>query len=151
MISYCGLDCTKCEWNSSCSGCKATGGKPFGGNICPLAKCCAEHSFTSCESCAPSCSLKARLIAEFNALQVPDMPEITELYALAGSIVNLPCPLPNGEAAKFWHDDSVYLGTQVHKEGSERCYGLAADEKYLLVCEYGENGADPEIVIFKRR
>jgi len=22
---------------------------------------------------------------------------------------------------------------------------------FLLVCEYGENGADPEIVLFKRR
>lgn len=29
--------------------------------------------------------------------------------------------------------------------------GLTADENYLLVCEYGENGADAEIVIFKRR
>jgi hypothetical protein len=32
-----------------------------------------------------------------------------------------------------------------------RCYGLTADENYLLVCEYGENGKDPEIVVFRRR
>ena len=28
--------------------------------------------------------------------------------------------------------------------------GIAADEKYLMVSEYGENGSDAEIVIFQR-
>lgn len=37
------------------------------------------------------------------------------------------------------------------QKNSSRCYGLTADENYLLVCEYGDNGANPEIVIFKKR
>ena len=28
---------------------------------------------------------------------------------------------------------------------------VVADEKFILVCEYGCNGADPEIVLYKRR
>jgi len=27
---------------------------------------------------------------------------------------------------------------------------LVADEEYLLVCEYGVDGADAEIIVFKR-
>jgi hypothetical protein len=43
-----------------------------------------------------------------------------------------------------------YYINQLEKNGSPRCYGLTADEKYLLVCEYGEGGTDAEIVVFKR-
>ncbi|MBQ3223734.1 MAG: DUF3795 domain-containing protein [Clostridia bacterium] len=151
MISICGLDCSRCDWKDSCRGCAETNSRPFGGEICPLAKCSAENGVQSCEKCASRCALKAKLIDEFNALAIADMPQITELYALGGPIVNMEYPLPGGQTAKFWNDKGIYLGNQVHKTGSERCYGLAADEKYLLVCEYGENGADPEIVVFKRR
>ena len=28
--------------------------------------------------------------------------------------------------------------------------GIAADEQYLMVAEYGENGSDAKIVVFKR-
>ena len=44
----------------------------------------------------------------------------------------------------------IYLGSQLHKRGSDRCYGIAADETYLAVSEYGENGADAQLVVFKR-
>lgn len=36
-------------------------------------------------------------------------------------------------------------------EQVERCYGIACCEKYILVSEYGKNGADAELVLFKRR
>ncbi len=52
---------------------------------------------------------------------------------------------------KLLEDNNIYWGNQVEIPGSDRCYGLAADEKYLLVCEYGCNGVDPEIVTYKRR
>ena len=151
MVSYCGLDCDKCEWKANCKGCTETEGKPFGGGICPIAECCSRNEQHSCSDCGGICALKNRLIDEFNSLQIEGMPKIEQLYALAGSIVNLAYPLPGGGTAKFWDDNSIYLGGQVHKVGSERCFGLAADHKYLLVCEYGDNGADPEIVVFKRR
>lgn len=93
---------------------------------------------------------KEKLIAAFNALHIEDMEEVTELNALKGSFINLTYTLPSGQAVKFWDDNKIYFGNQLHKKGSDRCYGLAADEAYLLVCEYGCNGSDAEIVAFKR-
>ena len=48
-------------------------------------------------------------------------------------------------------DTKIYLGYQVEKVNSDRCYGLVADNEYLLVCEYGCNGAEPEIIVYKKR
>ena len=56
-----------------------------------------------------------------------------------------------GRRSNCWRDSKVYLGAQIERPGQERCYGVVADENYLLVCEYGCNGADPEIVCYKRR
>ena len=60
-------------------------------------------------------------------------------------------PLPNGQPVKLLEDNKVYLGNQIELPGSGRCYGNEADEKYLLVCEYGCGGADPQIVGYQRR
>ena len=70
---------------------------------------------------------------------------------LNGFYVNLEYPLPNGQSVKLLEDNKVYLGNQIEIQGSGRCYGIVADEKYLLVCEYGCGGADPQIVVYKRR
>ena len=90
-----------------------------------------------------------RLIDEFNALEIAGMPAVTTLCSLSGVYGNLEYALPNGEKIKLLDDTKVYLGYQVEKENSDRCYGLVADNDYLLVCEYGCNGADPEIIVYK--
>ncbi len=150
MKTKCGLDCSECG-SKECGGCTETDGRPFGGS-CMLALCCDEKG---CENCGRAfeapCRLKEELIAEFNALGIEDMEEITDLYALNGAFVNLAYTLPGGQEIRFWDDGRVYLGNQVHKKGSDRCYGLTADESYLLVCEYGEGGSDAEIVVYRRR
>lgn len=69
---------------------------------------------------------------------------------LNGFFVNLEYTLPNGQLVKFLKDNNVYLGNQIEIPKSDRCYGLVADEQYLLVCEYGCEGADPEIVLYKK-
>ena len=58
--------------------------------------------------------------------------------------------LPNGQIVKFWDDNRIYLGNQLHKEGSHRCYGILADENHLMVSEYSGYGTDAEIIVFKR-
>ncbi|HIS75599.1 MAG TPA: DUF3795 domain-containing protein [Candidatus Merdivicinus excrementipullorum] len=152
MSAICGLDCAQCGFRDQCEGCAETGGKPFGGS-CVLAACCLEKG---CENCgkvfeAP-CRLKEELVREFNALGIGDMEEVRDLNALVGSYINLEYTLPRGQKIKLWDDSRVYLGNQLcKKDGSGRCYGLTADENYLLVCEYGENGSDPEIVVYRRR
>ncbi len=94
--------------------------------------------------------MKEQLIKEFNKLAIPDMGEVKELFEGKGSFVNLELPTPCGQLVKFWDDDKTYYINQIEKGDGTRCYGLVADEKYLLVCEYGVDGTDAEIVIFKR-
>ena len=58
--------------------------------------------------------------------------------------------LPNGQIVKFWDYNKIYVGNQLHKKNSDRCYGIIADEKYLMVSEYSGFGADAKIVVFKQ-
>jgi hypothetical protein len=94
--------------------------------------------------------LKTDLVKEINALGVEGL-EVTDLNLLDGEYINIEYTLPGGQKVKLLQDDKKYLGNQIEIKGKERCYGVAADEKYLLVCEYGRNGSNPEIVVFKRR
>ena len=104
-----------------------------------------------CGKYCDECGWKEQLIAEFNALGIEDMEEVTDLNALWGAYINLQYTLPGGQKIKFWDDNRMYLGNQLCKKNSSRCYGLTADENYLLVCEYGDNGSDAEIIVYKKR
>ena len=149
--TICGADCSQCWMKDDCGGCAETGGRPFGGP-CMVAACCQGKGQARCGECAGgACGLREQLIAEFNALGIEDMEPVTELNALRGSFVNLEYTLPDGSTVKLLDDNKIYLGNQIHKENSTRCYGIAADEKLLLVCEYGEGGTDAELVVYKRR
>ena len=144
MKTICGIDCGGCSFKDSCKGCTETDGHPFGGD-CITAACYKAGG----EDCF--IAYKKRLIEEFNALGVSDMPTITTLSQLSGAYVNLEYTLPNREKMKLLDDTKIYLGYQVEKANSDRCYGLVADNSHLLVCEYGCNGAEPEIIVYKKR
>ena len=95
---------------------------------------------------------RQQLIAEFNALHIEGMPEVKELNTLVGGYVNLEYSLPNGKTVKFLDDGITYLGNQLECEfGGNRCFGIAANMDFLLVCTYEENGENPELVIYKKR
>ena len=80
------------------------------------------------------------------------MPKVEKLNALVGRYVNIEYRLPNGQGVKFLDDDKTYLGTQLDCEfGGERCFGVIADMDFLLVCTYGKDVADPELVLYKKR
>lgn len=95
--------------------------------------------------------MRKQLIEEINALNIKNMPKVSKLYALKGSFVNLEYTLQSGQKIKFWNDNEIYLGTQLKKENYDRCFGITASEKYVLVCEYSKNGENPEIIVFKSR
>lgn len=137
----CGADCSACPWDDTCGGCGETDGKPFG-VPCGVAQHCKNGTLEQ---------EKAAILAAVRGLNLPDMGEVTDLFALRGVFINLEYPLPGGGRAKFWDDDKIYLGAQVAKGTGERCYGIAADGDYLLVSEYGPNGVDPVVVAFLRR
>ena len=138
MRSLCGADCAACQYGSTCPGCSD--------EACFIAK------YIKRDGKEAYLKFKQALIEEINGLVIPGMPKIDELYALVGNFINLAYPLPSGGAVKFLDDNSMYLGNQVACQLRKgRCYGMAACPEFLLVCEYGENGAEPEIVLYKRR
>ena len=97
-------------------------------------------------------AFRRQLIDELNALQIEGMPKVESLNALVGGFVNLEYRLPNGRAAKFLDDEATYLGTQLEcLFGGERCFGVVANMDFLLVCTYEANGANPELVVYKKR
>jgi len=97
-------------------------------------------------------AFRLRLIDEFNALQIAGMPKVTSLSALVGNYVNSEYRLPGGQQVKFLDDNTTYLGTQLESEAEPgRCFGLVANMEFLLVCAYGQNGRDPELVLYKKR
>ena len=95
---------------------------------------------------------KQKLIEEINALGVEGMPKVEKLNALVGGYINLEYRLPNGKTVKFLDDNATYLGNQLECEfGGNRCFGIAANMDFILVCTYEENGENPELVIYKKR
>ena len=97
-------------------------------------------------------AFKKQLAEEINALNIEGMPRVETLNALVGKFVNLEYPLPNGVRAKFLDDGTTYLGTQLEPEfGGDRCFGVLANMDFILICTYGCDGADPELVLYKKR
>lgn len=145
--NYCGAKCAECPSVKECRGCISTKGCPFG-KQCFIAKYVMLGGKENYDL------FKSNLISEINALNVDGMEKVTELYPLVGNFINLEYPLPNGKTVKILNDDETYLGAQVKNlfdENGKSCYGVIAREGFILVCEYGENCTNPEIVIYKRR
>ncbi len=137
-MTYCGSNCCEyCSRFSECGGCEKCAGHPFGGS------CVAERN-------TDFPKLKQKLVEEINALEIDGL-TVDDLNLLTGAFVNLEYTLPNGTTVKFLKDKDIYLANQIERQDSERCYGVVADETFILVCEYGCNGADPEIILYKHR
>ena len=97
-------------------------------------------------------ALKKELIDDFNSLNIKGMPKVEALNALVGEYVNIEYPLLNGTTAKFLDDNKTYLGNQFESLLNDgRCFGIVGNADFLLVASYGENGVDPELVLYKKR
>ena len=143
MESICGVfDCSQCEAEEACGGCRASCGRPFGG------QCIAAETITAGGREAYD-RLQKELTEAFNALGIPGL-KVEGLNLLSGSYVNLSYPLPSGQTVQFLKDKDIYLGSQIEVPGQERCYGIVTDGSFLLVCSYGCGGSAPEIVCYKK-
>lgn len=97
-------------------------------------------------------AFKQQLLQEINVLHIKGLPEVKKLNALVGKYVNLAYPLPNGKAVQFLDDDTTYLGNQLESAfGGDRCFGILASMDFLLICTYGKDGINPELVLYKKR
>ena len=107
---------------------------------------------TNLEGAEAFASFKQQLIEEINALNIEGMPKLEKLSALVGGYINMEYPLPNGSSVKFLDDSATYLGYQLESELEEgRCFGIAANADFILVCSYEENGEEPELIVYKKR
>lgn len=80
------------------------------------------------------------------------MPKGEKLNALVGEYVNLAYPLPGGTGVKCLNDQATYPGNQLESEsGGDRCFGILANMEFIMVCTYEAKGADPELVLYKKR
>lgn len=144
MHELCGTNCcSRCSRREECGSCQNVKGHPFGGN-CIVAECIEQGGKDE------FLRFKENLISEINGLGIKGV-EVNDLNLLNGFFVNLEYPLANGKTVKLLKDNNVYLGNQIEISGKERCYGVVADRNYILVCEYGCNGAEPEIILYKKR
>ena len=145
MKAYCGTDCEKCQFKDSCKGCENTCGRPFGGR-------CIAAEIITIGGMGKYVEFTKNLLCEINGLLTSlDLPCASALYELKGDYVNLVYTLPSGEKVKFLNDNDIYLGTQIEVDGMERCIGVVAGFGFVLICSYGENGSEPELICYKRR
>lgn len=94
--------------------------------------------------------MENNLLNEIKQLGIKEFDTLTSLNLLDGSYLNLEVELPNGVKAKLLDDDKKYYANQIDISGSDKCYGVAADENFIVVYKYGCNGVDAELVQIKR-
>ena len=150
MEAICGANCDECELykNKKCDGCNKTNGCPFG-------KKCFIANYIDIGCKENYLRIKNQLIEEINALDIDGMSKISDLIPLNGSFINLEYRLPNGKKTKYLNDDEIYLGNQVecifNDNQIKKCFGLVCNMDFILVCEYEEEGRNPELIIYKKR
>ncbi len=95
---------------------------------------------------------KQKLIDEINDLHIEGMPKVEKLNALVGKYVNLEYRLPNGLKVKFLDDETTYLGNQLESEIVEGlCFGILANMEFIMISTYEAGGANPELILFRKR
>lgn len=145
MNTYCGAECEQCNNKEKCKGCVNTCGSPFGGR-CIAAEYIKTGGMSAYEK------FKEQLKCEINTLlKAESLPTEDKLFELVGEYVNFEYTLPGGKKVKFLNDKNIYLGTQIEIPDISLCYGVVADTTFIMICSYGANGSNPEILMFKRR
>lgn len=95
---------------------------------------------------------KKMLVDEINELGIEGMPKLKKLNALVGKYVNLDYRLPNGKVVKFLDDGTTYLGNQLESEiVPGLCFGVIANMDFIMICTYEAEGANPELILYKKR
>ena len=92
--------------------------------------------------------IQQKIINRLHTLGIEELKSVQSLNELNGDFINIECMWTNGTVGQILDDNRKYYGTQVERPGSERCYGVAADEHQIAVFEYGCEGKDAELVMW---
>ena len=145
MRTYCGANCEDCPSKENCKGCRETCGSPFGGR-------CVAAEYIKFGGMEAYQQFKLALLDEINALLATQgISAIDGLFELVGEYVNLEYPMPSGEKVKLLNDKNIYLGAQIEVADLGICYGVVADTGFILICSYGVNGSEPELIVYQKR
>lgn len=94
--------------------------------------------------------MEKKLLRFIKGLGIKEFDNFKSLNLMDGSYLNLECKLPNGDTAKILDDNKKYYANQIDIVGSDKCYGVAADENSIAVFRYGCEGSDAELVLWKK-
>lgn len=94
--------------------------------------------------------MEQKLLELIKDLGINEFSNFNSLNQMDGSYLNLECKLPNGKASKILDDNKKYYANQINIDGTDKCYGVAADEEFIAVFKYGCDGADAELILWKR-
>ena len=145
MNTYCGANCEICPSKETCKGCVETGGSPFGGR-------CVAAEYIKVGGLDAYQAFKQKLLCEVNALLLAEgLGTVGGLVELVGQYVNLPYVLPSGERVRLLNDKNVYLGALIEMADVGLRCGVVADAGFILLCSYGTDGQEPELIVYKRR
>ena len=89
-----------------------------------------------------------RILAKLYTLGIEELCSVKTLNLLGGDYINLECSLPNGKIGKILDDNKLYLANQVEENGTDKCFGIAADENQIAVFKYGCDGVDAELIMW---
>ena len=90
------------------------------------------------------------LLEKIKKLGIKEFENFNSLNLIDGNYLNIECTLPNGDKTKILDNDTQYYAKQIDIEGSDKCYGVAANEKFIAVYKYGCNGENAELVLWKK-
>ena len=145
MNTYCGANCESCPSKENCKGCVATCGSPFGGR-------CVAAEYCKVGGLAAYRQFKQKLTEEVDALLAAEgLSAVDDLVELVGAYVNLAYTMPSGDTVKLLNDKNIYLGAQIEFADLGVCYGVVADTGFILLCSYSKDGAEPELMVYRKR
>ena len=90
------------------------------------------------------------LLEKIKKLGIKEFENFNSLNLMDGNYLNIECTLPNGDKTKILDNDTQYYAKQIDIEGSDKCYGVAANEKFIAVYKYGCNGENAKLVLWKK-
>lgn len=94
--------------------------------------------------------MEKKLLEIIKKLGISEFEKFKSLNLMDGSYLNIECQLPNGKVSKILDDNKKYYANQIDIEGTDKCYGVAADENFVAVYRYGCDGVDGELIIWKK-
>lgn len=89
--------------------------------------------------------MREKVIEVLKGLGIPEFQTLEELCELPGAYVNMESELPDGTTGKLLDDSKTYLCCQVPINETE-CYGVASDDKRIVIYRYKNDDSESKVV-----